>query len=65
MRDSNLDGYPLNPKNLAPTMFLHARVAEPADARDLGSRGETREGSSPSSRTTALRAALTQIQRFR
>src|SRR5512134_2828698 len=36
---------------LAPTMVLFARVAEPADARDLGSRGETREGSSPSSRT--------------
>src|SRR6266542_558706 len=31
-------------------MLLHARVAEPEDARDLGSRGETREGSSPSSR---------------
>jgi hypothetical protein len=28
-----------------------ARVAELADARDLGSRGETLEGSSPSSRT--------------
>jgi hypothetical protein len=45
-----LMGSHLNPKDFAPTMFLHARVAELADARDLGSRGETLEGSSPSSR---------------
>ena len=31
-----------------------ARVAELADARDLGSRGETLEGSSPSSRTIGM-----------
>ncbi len=49
-------GEPLNPKALAPTMPLHARVAELADARDLGSRGETLEGSSPSSRIPSLRA---------
>lgn len=29
-----------------------AGMAEPVDARDLGSRGETRGGSSPPSRTT-------------
>ena len=46
----------LNQKALAPTIILHARVAKPADARDLGSRGETREGSSPSSRMPSLRA---------
>jgi putative endonuclease len=51
MRDWNLDGFSLNPKDFASTMVLHARVAELADARDLGSRGETLEGSSPSSRT--------------
>ncbi len=48
---------PLNPQTLAPTMFRVARVAEPADARDLGSRGETREGSSPSSRTRTVALA--------
>jgi hypothetical protein len=42
---------------LAPTIALAARVAELADARDLGSRGETLEGSSPSSRTTSLALA--------
>ncbi len=36
-------------------MFSAARVAELADARDLGSRGETLEGSSPSSRIKGSR----------
>jgi hypothetical protein len=35
--------------------FKHAKVAELADAPDLGSGGETREGSSPSFRTNSLR----------
>src|SRR6266550_1947668 len=51
VKSSSLGGLSLNPKDVAPTIPRKARVAEPADARDLGSRGETREGSSPSSRT--------------
>jgi hypothetical protein len=53
----NSQEQPLNPKDFAPTMFCAARVAELADARDLGSRGETLEGSSPSSRTTRAEAS--------
>ncbi len=40
------------------TISTAARVAELADARDLGSRGETLEGSNPSSRTNSEGARI-------
>lgn len=43
-------------KALAATRIPSARVAELADAQDLGSCGETRGGSTPPSRSASIQA---------
>lgn len=50
-------------KALAATQMTSARVAELADAQDLGSCGETRGGSTPPSRSSSIRSHQVAVMR--